>query len=91
MIAVIKNTETGEVRRWPTGETWSATTEYGWTDGNYGCDCNRSVFFAQALDADLALADAEVAECGEGVYLVRLETDDGRELYADEGMETAGG
>jgi len=58
---------------------WSDTDEYMWSDGNYGCDCNRGLFFA------LAGGDDEpTTECGDTAYSVRIVDGSGRELYADD-------
>lgn len=46
-----------EITRVATGQTvthheagdWDDdATDYLWTDGNYGCDCNRALFFGRA-------------------------------------------
>jgi len=42
--------------------------EYQYTDGNYGCDCNRSLFIARHCDPDFP-----DMECGETIELLRLE------------------
>lgn len=41
------------------------TLEFGWSDGNYGCDCNRALFFARANGED----EPDI-ECGETAYAV---------------------
>lgn len=50
-----------------------------WTEGNYGCDCNRALFFAHAAGEE----DPDVA-CGEGLYSVQIVEVGGRVLYQDE-------
>jgi hypothetical protein len=46
---------------------------YAWSGGNYGCDCNRQLFFDRALGLAPAIGDAV---CGEDAYTVLLITDD---------------
>lgn len=41
----LRNNATGEIR---TVRFDFEYDEYSWTDGNFGCDCNRSDFFAEA-------------------------------------------
>lgn len=44
--ALIKKLETGEERLIPIDLDWSGeSSEYWWTDGNMGCDCNRERVF----------------------------------------------
>jgi hypothetical protein len=53
---------------------------YIWSDGNYHCDCNRAIFFAEAGEED---TDIEVP-CANGAYHVRLEDLDGTCIYEDD-------
>lgn len=41
---------------------------YQYTDGNYGCDCNRLLFLARAYQQD----ELDEYECGETIPLLRL-------------------
>jgi hypothetical protein len=57
-----------------------------WSEGNFACDCNRCLFFADAA------GEVEPDHpCSDGRYSVRLTAiDDGRLLYKDgEWPETA--
>jgi hypothetical protein len=45
---------------------------FQWTDGNYGCDCNRAIFFENAGGTVNEGED----ECGTGVFSIRVEWDD---------------
>lgn len=56
----ILDTQTG-VRKLVTGfpGPWDGSSDYLWTDGNYSCDCNRSLFFG---DSDIT--------CGEDRFRV---------------------
>ncbi|BAV39188.1 hypothetical protein BPT24_065 [Tenacibaculum phage pT24] len=40
---------------------------YQWSDGNYACDCNRSIFFGEDVPEDIM----EI-ECTDGKYKVEL-------------------
>lgn len=42
MICTLLDTKTGEKVR---AVSAVEITAYGWTDGNWSCDCNRKVFF----------------------------------------------
>jgi hypothetical protein len=72
---VIRNNITGEVRTGLQPYEWEDDEDGGgqlfwWTEGNFGCDCNRSLEFARAGGATEEEAwDAEV-ECGETVFSV---------------------
>lgn len=61
-------------------ETLPWNGPYIWEDGNYGCDCNRSLFFARAANEP----EPEEPECGDGAFSVRIVDDNLNELYADE-------
>lgn len=41
---------------------------FGWSEGNYACDCNRHLFFARAGGREAE----DDQPCGDGVYLVNL-------------------
>lgn len=45
-----------------------------WTDGNYGCDCNRELFFLRAGNEEDTATDIR---CGEERYAVNLIDPDG--------------
>ncbi len=81
----ITDTTTGETREWWDGfygDAWVAPesdSEYGWTEGNFACDCNRAEAFAWAagLDGDLE------AVCGHDRYTIRV-VECGVEVYEEE-------
>ena len=58
------------------GADAEASLLYQWTDGNFGCDCNRIPFIEDYCTADLAAA--EDVPCGHEVELKRLDA-----VYAD--------
>ena len=71
VIAEVRKNSTGEIRLHETCEIISdgcdTPSDYIWSDGSYGCDCNRSIFFNRAG------GDPEGDEpCGEGAYSVRV-------------------
>lgn len=71
MITIeIQNTVTGEVivetDEYEYPNTYQAVWQ--WTEGNYGCDCNRALFFARARGLD----DPNHS-CGDGIaYRIRI-------------------
>lgn len=86
MICVVKITDTmtGVTRdaTWPEyawGDEKDGVYDYLWSEGNYSCDCNRGMFFAQAAgepDPDMI--------CGESRYAVKILSEDGSAiLYED--------
>lgn len=64
--------------------------DYMWSLGNYACDCNRAIFHYGAAHPELTphqayMKSADIAECGEGRFRVRiLSRDTGEVLYEDE-------
>ena len=57
---------------------WRETLEFQWSEGNYGCDCNRSLFFHRALNID----EPEDPACGENAFKVEKIVDlDGKVLF----------
>lgn len=84
-VHIIRNS-TGEERVYvhdypqATGPWDDEMDDYLWTEGNYGCDCNRASFFAEAGKEE----GAEDFPCGEGAYSIPyLELPDGRKVEID--------
>jgi hypothetical protein len=50
----ITDTTTGETRERTYDDLgeWDEGSEYWWTDGNFGCDCNRKLEFGRADGID---------------------------------------
>lgn len=48
----ITDTTTGETRVERHEDDWDDGLEYLWSDGNFGCDCNRGLFFGRAGGSD---------------------------------------
>jgi hypothetical protein len=54
---------------------------FHWSDGNYGCDCNRHIFFCRAADQD---APEDVA-CGDDRFVIdEIRLDDGSVVYRED-------
>lgn len=51
-----------------------------WSDGNFGCDCNRRIFFNRTGGKDKGVD----GECSEGLYSVRVRNKkSGRVFYSE--------
>lgn len=65
-----------------TGDTRSDAMEnanYWWTDGNGGCDCNRSLYFNRAADEP-----EEDIPCSDDLFRVRVVDADSGDVIVDE-------
>jgi hypothetical protein len=81
-VAIRKN-ETGEVRMYRHDMAWDDSSMYQWTDGNYGCDCNRELFWHRA-NGD----EAEAISCGSTDFTVLYaELPDGTRIEIDDPPE----
>jgi len=80
----ITDAETGETRIYHDDLEWEdedRSCTFLWSEGNYACDCNRSLHFQWA--AGLGTRDYET-ECGDERYFVRiLDRETGAVLYED--------
>ena len=77
-IARIQKVATGETRDCPMDYDFS---EFEWTDGNYGCDCNRKIFFDRAKGVD----SFDSSPCGTGDYsAIQVVSDDGTIIYQEQ-------
>lgn len=60
-------------------ENYDPSNDYQWTDGNYGCDCNRGLFFARAG------GESDHGACGDTRYTcIDATLPDGRVVLMDE-------
>lgn len=75
----IKDTVTQESRVCPFDLDWTDSTAFLWEEGNYSCDCNRSLFFAQAAGE----ADGH-QPCGDTRYVVTSIVSNGQVVYDSE-------
>lgn len=81
----IRNNETGEVRMYRHDLAWDDDL-YQWTEGNYGCDCNRRLFWYRA-NGD----EAEEIICGETAFsALYAELPDGTRIEIDSPAERTG-
>jgi hypothetical protein len=62
------------------------SSEYLWSDGNYGCDCNRSLFFQREAGGD---DTAQSLGCGSDRYVIKIVEPEGYVLYEDNGWVEA--
>lgn len=89
-VAYIRKDETGEVRECDIELYWSDNAPFEsmpstfiWEEGNYGCDCNRHIFFQRAKNDD----DDDI-QCGEGKYAVNIKNPKtGKIFYREFGGE----
>lgn len=77
----LRKNSTGEVRVYDHPFPWDEESNgFIWTDGNYGCDCNRANFFAECAGEEY---DEDV-QCGTGAYsAICAVLPDGREIALD--------
>lgn len=61
-------TATAILPTWKSEDDLASSMEYQFTDGNYGCDCNLSLFLADAAQAERP----DETECGETLRLAEL-------------------
>lgn len=86
----IRNNETGEIKVHKDNYDWKDNTEggylttafegftYQWTDGNFGCDCNRAIFM-YGYDKEAG------RKCSTGKFdLIKIVDEDGNEYPVDE-------
>lgn len=86
-VAIRKNA-TGEVRLREMPYDWrkpdGSDDLLWWTDGNFGCDCNRELEFERAAGGDPGLDEVE---CGNEAYSVLYaELPDGERVVVDENV-----
>ena len=81
IIARIKDTSTGQTRTYR--ESRDRTTNamvFLWSEGNFGCDCNRAIFFHGDPDVDRGCNWPP----NDNKYLVEVRDEDTAELiYSD--------
>jgi len=78
---LIRDNETAEERWVESLESWDDAGKFMWTEGNYGCDCNRHLFFDRAAGRE---PEADELICGETRYTaVCAELTDGTQIQLD--------
>jgi hypothetical protein len=79
IIVEIRRNDTGEIRALEMDDQiedgMKFPSDFIWEDGNFSCDCNRSLFFRNAGGA------YEHARCTDGRYSVNLSLKDTGEVY----------
>lgn len=75
-IAAITDKTTGETQNLPFEEAWAEHFDYLWSDGNFGCDCNRAQFFSVASGRMID------RPCGIGRFFVSIWSE-GKIVFAD--------
>lgn len=53
--------------------------DYNWREGNWGCDCNRYLFFCRAVDEE----EKDEHPCGVTGYAAKVIGLDGKVLFND--------
>jgi len=80
---------TGRDAEWD-GYPWSGNSEglqFYWTEGNFGCDCNRRMDFVRQVEGREPEDEPDECPCGHGGYRVPyLTLEDGTRLEID-GLE----
>lgn len=80
-IALIKNNATGEIAQKPCPSwNWDEGQLFWWTEGNAGCDCNRSLWWYRQMGLEEPSLDAE---CGADKFSVEIVGDNGEVLYSE--------
>lgn len=83
IIEAIRCNATGETRERESCIFWWHRDKgphlYNWEDGNFSCDCNRAMFFADAAGEP----DPDVP-CSDGLFSVRLRNAKTGEVFYDE-------
>lgn len=72
----IRDNSTGEIVDYFASFEDGEFQDFLWSEGNYACDCNRSLFFARAKGLD----DPEDNQCGDEKYSIQI-TDDCAIVY----------
>jgi hypothetical protein len=81
----IRCNATGKIRVYHEDSPWLESSEFGWTEGNYSCDCNRRLFFERAGGGD---PDLDETRCGDRAYtVIKVIFPDGTERAIDEVKE----
>lgn len=85
---LIRNNATGEERLYQYDFDWGDSSLFLWTEGNYGCDCNRSLFFRRAVGEKVGCTES--VDCGETAFSIpyaimpdgtRIQIDDQEKPY----------
>lgn len=77
---LLRNNASGEVRRHREAGDWEDFSDFMWTEGNFACDCNRSLLFARAGNEP----DPPDRKCSSELFsAIRAELPDGTHIPLD--------
>ena len=84
LISLRRNSD-GVVRTYTEKELkWHDHSEFWWSDGNAGCDCNRQLYFNRAAPDQPQDDDSS---CGDDRFSVCIKDEQGNVLYEDDSWE----
>jgi hypothetical protein len=82
----IKDTKTGETVTSLQNFEWSDGSLYWWTEGNFGCDCNRNMQFQRAKG--IKEENIEDIKCGDDRFFIEKAIfESGLEIEIDGSLE----
>ncbi len=85
-IVTIRRTADGKEVDYVDNLPWEESSEYMWNEGNYGCDCNRAIFFARAQ----GLTDPD-RTCGHTAFeIVKIVDENGKLLWEGDSSSELG-
>lgn len=85
---ILRNNDTKELRLYE-HEDFDAMdgrefNDYIWREGNYGCDCNRELFWERAIEMpEEQVQTLHVANCNDGGYTIMAIFRKGRQVYGE--------
>lgn len=74
-VIIVRNNATGDTVKMV--EDLKNHTVHFWTDGNFGCDCNRAHCFGWARDSD----EGTDHPCGDSAFSIRIMDENGQVLH----------
>ena len=80
IVEHIRNNQTGEIRKLESMgilDDDDTCSTFIWEEGNFSCDCNRELFFAEAIDVE----PPDNISCGDGKFSVNLENPVTRDIF----------
>jgi hypothetical protein len=78
----IKKNDTGEVHLCEMDLNWEDHSEWWWTEGNMGCDCNRELQWLRAANENPSLGDVKCSDNRFTVLYAKLP--DGTKIEIDD-------
>lgn len=68
---------------------WEDGSDFWWSEGNYGCDCNRHLEFQEAKTGSRPMDD-KVSCNGERYRVICIKLEDGTQVYGPELRDSSG-